>query len=385
MALAADVAAWVSDPPADATAALGPSAHALEAKTGVPLTHWVRLERSRVPRGAIVVALDEPPVPPPFERLDYEPETPLFTSDWLAPAPSGLGARKLWSWPGGTGEFSVIADIEYDFAPLHEDLRANPPLGVVGTPQGQWAYHGNACLGIAAGAADGFGVTGAAPDAVTVVAFPTIDGSYQVARAIVDVAIWLEAGDVLLIEQQGLQDGTYVPVSANPMIADAIAAVTLLGIAVIEPMGNGATDVSSLVTADPGSIRVGARLAESGSALSGSNFGPLADVSGWGNAIVAPTTAEYSPNLFFPDEDERQAYTSVFGGTSGASAQVAGVVAQLQSIAEAIHDAPLPVEVVRAGLAETGVPQRDDFVPASEQWVGPAPDAQAFARTFLVP
>lgn len=385
LAHAAEFAVWTASPPPGSVPALGPSAAILEARTGIPLTGWVRVDASRLPPGSLAVRLDQPPVPPPFERLDYDPETPSFASDWLDPAPVGFGSRKLWAWPGGTGEYAVIADIEYDFDPLHEDLRANPPLGVVGEPQGEWSFHGNGCLGIAAGAADGFGLTGAAPDAVLLVAHPKVDGSYQPARAIADAALWLEAGDVLLIEQQTFADGNYAPMSTNPMAADAMAAATALGILVVEPMGNGSQDATDLVLGEPGSLRVGSLDPTTGAAHLSSNYGTIADIAGWGSQIPSPTTSEYSPDLFFPNQDERQAYTSFFGGTSGASAQLAGVVAQLQSISEAVHAQALPTDVIREGLRETGVPQADGFRPAAETPVGPAPDAQAFARTFLVP
>ncbi|MCO4744533.1 MAG: S8 family serine peptidase [Proteobacteria bacterium] len=384
LCLAADVAVFVEEVPDDARLALGPQAAGVEQATGVRLSHWVVLDELDVPTGAKWTRLGAP-VAPPFERHDYLPQTPAFDQDWLAPVPFGLGAQKLWSWPGGTGLHVVLADVEYDYDAFHEDLRGNLPTVTGGEPLGEFAYHGNASIGIAAAARDGFGTSGAAPDAAVLVAYPMYGGQWNPARAVVDASATLRPGDVLLIEQQTQPDGQFAPVSANPMIADALEAAVLLGLVVIEPMGNGGRDVDPLDLPSIGTLRVGGEEPRTKAALISSNYGAAADVRGWAAAIPSPTTDAYTPDLFFPEDDPQQAYTSQFGGTSGASAQVAGVCAQIQSIATAVYGEPLPPAIVRQGLMQTGVAQRDGLTLAEERPVGAGLDAQAFARTYLVP
>ena len=75
----------------------------------------------------------------------------------------------------------------------------------------------------------------------------------------------------------------------------------------------------------------------------------------WVDSTVTVGGADMS-DLFFPNNDIQQAYTAFFGGTSGASAQVASVVAILNSISIAMHQSPYPPNVFRDMLIDTALP-----------------------------
>ena len=83
------------------------------------------------------------------------------------------------------------------------------------------------------------------------------------------------------------------------------------------------------------------------------------DVHGWVDGIVAPTNGDFSPNLWFPGQDSRQAYTDEFGGTSGASAQTAAAAAvRSRLVAEAHAALGAVVGGGLRGLAAAAPPHR---------------------------
>ena len=97
-ASAHEVAVFSEDPLPNSRAVFGEAGELLEARTGVPLTGWQWVEASQLSQGRLGVARREP-VEPPLAHHDYAPATPVFASDWHAPAPAGLGVAKLWAWP----------------------------------------------------------------------------------------------------------------------------------------------------------------------------------------------------------------------------------------------------------------------------------------------
>lgn len=335
------------------------------------------------------------PQPPPE---DLPPETPDFRAEqrWLDPFP-GFGFDEAARWPGGTGTFVRIADVEYGWDPLHEDLSAAPESVSWGLDTQAYAFHGTSVLSMLVSGPDGYGVDGAVPDAEVVVVSPfTEDGTYSVAAAVAGAAALLAPGDVLLIEQQAYANGDYCPVSADPATFEAIAAAVAAGIVVVEPGGNGAQDLDHRSwdgwfdrnLQDSGSILVGGGASPDGTYEArawyplGSSYGSRVDVQGWYDAIVTATGADYGgsfADLWFPDRDGRQAYTRSFGGTSGASPMVAAAAAILQSARLASGLEPLPPLEVRAALSGTGTPQAGD-VP-----IGPQPDLRRLLRTYALP
>ncbi|MBT3220067.1 MAG: S8 family serine peptidase [Proteobacteria bacterium] len=329
-------------------------------------------------------------VPPPNRMVnpaDIEPLTPSFIlmQQWLWPAPVGFGSSLAWNWPGGDGANVVVADIEYGFDDTHEDLFNNPPQRVWGRGSDQYDYHGNAVLGLVGAAGDGFGTTGGAKASTIWVMGPyTESGEYSVEATIAEAALRLAPGDVLLIEQQAIVNDYRAPVSAIPAVFDAIALSVAAGITVVEPTGNGGTDLDAAIwngtfdrnQYDSGSILVGGG-DDNHQPAGHTNFGSRVDVHGLAEGVIAPTSTEFSPDLFFPNQDKRQAYTRSFAGTSAAAAQIAALAAQVQSISLELHGEPIEPLTLRRWMRETGTP--------TTSAIGHSPNMGQLLRTYLTP
>jgi hypothetical protein len=111
-----------------------------------------------------------------------------------------------------------------------------------------------------------------------------------------------------------------------------------------------------------------------------SNWGSSVDAQGWGAEI---TTLAYGDLQGGPDEDIW--YTSNFGGTSGAAAVVAGVVASLQGLElGGPKRPPLTPADVRRLLRQSGSPQQDGPSRPATQRVGTRPDLMALMALLAV-
>lgn len=207
----------------------------------------------------------------------------------------------------------------------------------------------------------GIGVNGIAPDCnARVFAF-----GRHTARDIVQAALMLSAGDVLLLEIhragprhnfQGRQDQQgYIAIEWWEDDLAAIEFATKRGIIVIEAAGNGGENLDDVLYDSPGSgfppnwknpfrrqprdsgaIVVGAGAPPPGthnrthgpdrSRLGFSNYGSLLDAQGWGREV---TTCGYG-DLQSGQPDHW--YTDQFSGTSSASPIVAGAAILTQSM-----------------------------------------------------
>jgi len=337
-------------------------------------------------------------MPPPD---DIPPTTPDFTGDqgYLGPAPEGLGFDEAVSWPGGDAATIAIADVEYGWEPLHEDLDATPDGMASGWASGMYVYHGNSVLGQLVGGDNGYGVTGMVPDVqvLGISPFPSERvSSYDVADAVNRAAALLDPGDVLLIEQQGWLDEHYCPVEADPGVFDAISLAVAAGIVVVEPSGNGYRDLDATSwegafdreLRDSGAFLVGGGASpESGLPPRswypfGSSYGSRIDVQGWYDGIVTATSGDDDgmyADLYYPG-DPLQAYTRSFGGTSGASPMVAAVAAIAQSVAMRTGRGPFDPMDLRSLMVTTGLPQPSDDL---DHPIGPQPDLRALLRMAL--
>ena len=339
--------------------------------------------------------LEMAPVPPP---LDLRPLTPDFRSEqvYLDAAPDGMSIDEARSWPGGRGENIRVIDIEYGWEPWHEDLDGTRDIGVWGWNSGYYAFHGTSVLGILVGGENGYGVEGIAPLATPSVVSPYDDEQvYNVAEAVLQSGLLLEAGDVLLIEQQAFVNGDYCPVEAYSAIFDAITHVVAQGVHVIEPSGNGGQNLDDddwegwfdRSVRDSGAIMIGGAAVPGGGFTprawfpGGSSYGERVDLQGWFAGIVTTTNGELggsTADLFLPLDDGRQGYTLSFGGTSGAAAQVAGLVALANSIAVETWGEPWEPMALRAALVQSGTPQEDE----SLAHIGPQPDLRRLLRAW---
>lgn len=336
------------------------------------------------------------PAPPP---TDIPPATPDFTGEqgWLGA--DGYLFGEAARHRGGDGAGVVVFDVEYGWDLTHEDLDHLVDVAAWGHLTGSYVFHGNAVLGQLVGGDNGYGVTGGAPGALVGMLSPFVDAAtYDVAAAIVAATALAEPGDVLLIEQQAWVAGTYGPVEADPAVFDAIRAATDAGVVVVEPGGNGALDLDDpalggwfdRAVRDSGAILVGGGASpDSGFPPRswypwGSSYGSRVDVQGWYDSVVTASWGDYGgayADLWYPDDDPRQAYTANFGGTSGASPMVAAAAAVVQAVALARDGAPWSPEAVRAAMVATGTPQPAD----DPQRIGPQPDLRRLLRTYLPP
>jgi serine protease len=378
----ADLRAWLVLTDERAEAAGGPSLTVrAEALLQDPAVEWLGFAPA--------------PVEPP---IDLSPTTPDFSDlqGYLGPAPDGLGVDEAHRWPGGRGEAVTILDVEYGWEPDHEDLDAAPEESAVGWDSLLYAFHGTSVLGMLVAGDDGFGVTGIAPAAGVLMASPYDDtDTYNLAAVIEEAASLLEAGDVLLIEQQIYALGTYAPVEADPAIWDAISHAVARGVHVVEPAANGGLDLDDPAWGgwfdrsirDSGAILVGGGGSPDGGWTpraawpSGSSTGSRVDLQGWYDGITTATNADnngYYADLYLPDGDGRQAYTASFGGTSGASPMVVGVVALASSISRTVWGAPWDPLDLRDALVSTGTPQ------AGAAHIGPQPDLRRLLRTWAL-
>lgn len=159
-------------------------------------------------------------------------------------------------------------------------------------------------------------------------------------------------GHVILIEQETDQS---LPVEVEPDVFDAIRTATLNNLIVVEPAGNGWSDLGgvtgavqitnangvtivprALDGADP-TLRSGAILVAAGHSGEApftnrgeghdySNFGNLIDCWAWGDSVMSYTATLVGPNVVVRDDP------GGYGGTSAAAAIVAGVVVAMQGL-----------------------------------------------------
>ena len=340
-------------------------------------------------RGLDVVESVEPwpvPMPPP---VDLAPPTPSFVGlqTYRASAPAGAGFASLAGASGADGAGLRYVDIEFGWVLDHEDLElgsgAVVPTGTAQNPYADQGSHGSAILGLLSARDNAYGITGLVPAAqARVAAAYTSERSWDVGYAIEQALAVSAPGDLILIEQQVCVCGSSCPggsqAGAGPVEwftpwREAIATATALGVVVVAAAGNGAVNLDAAACGgafdrslyDSGAIFVGAGSAAH-APLSYASYGSRVDVQGIAEGLVTLGGG----NLFDPG-DVRQRYQSSFGGSSGASALVAGAALAVQGGRRARGLDPLEPAELRALLVETGTPQAADA-----RHIGPLPDAQ---------
>ena len=318
----------------------------------------------------------------------------LGDQGYLRPAPDGVDATAAWGFKGGRGEGVGLFDVEQawrldhdDIAPLAATLLCNTNRdGRNGFP----GDHGNATLGVVAGAANAIGVAGIAHRVASVrIAshFKTdglrVEDPLAVVDALTVVGTVVSPGDVVLIEAQ--RDG--LPVETQIADFDAIrfvAGAGAIGAVVVEPAGNGddtdgvdldvpqgapvaGTQWWATRTDDSGAILVGAGRSkpENGghACRRESNFGASVHCHAWGDRVLTAAAAGYLQG---------------YAGTSAASAIIAGVAASVQGMHRAAHGGPLAATDLRALLADAALGTAQHMPPAHP--IGPMPDQRRLAE-----
>lgn len=326
-----------------------------------------------VDRQALVAALRALP----FIEFAYE-ETPLIQASvdpsndtfapaqgYLLPAPFGIDAFFAWSLPGADGDGVKFLDIERGWNLTHEDLSGAAITELNQSVPGN-EFHSTACLGIVLAQDNDKGGIGIAPKVKGAIASSLRN---TLPDAFVLAAGFLEAGDVLLIEEQTVD---LKPVEMDAHIAMLIHALTLLGIVVIEPAGNGGHDLDTLLRNDgtsldrntfnffdTGAIMVGARQAALRARISFSCHGNRVDCHAWGENIVTTSSVNgpFGPYMGL----NPLAGDTGFGGTSGASAIIAGAAISLQGVARkrSITLTPARMREILSGPFNTGTDNPD--------------------------
>lgn len=324
------------------------------------------------------------PAPPPF---DISPTTPDFSDQqgYKGSAPTGINQPSALLYPGVDGTDMAMVDIEYDWQLDHEDLELPADRHLVANAVNPFGSndHGTAVLGEIVGEDNGYGVTGITPSAFAYVAAANTTSGFNPANAINIAAATLNAGDVIVLEQQYWACGSptstniYGPIEWLQSVFDATSQATAKGVIVVAAAGNGPIDLDSSSCnnrfnrsiRDSGAIIVGAGASSDRSRKSFSSYGSRVDVQGWGDNV---TTTGYG-SLFSGGGDIRQRYTPGFNGTSSATPIVAGAVLAIQGRRKACG---LPVATpgeIRATLVATGSPQNN---PVSGK-IGPLPNVLA--------
>lgn len=255
---------------------------------------------------------------PPFFQ-DFVPDPELKGQWWIekdnvAPA-----------WATVSGQGVTVADCDSGFYLEEPDLKANmlaehrfdladkdDPFNVV---DGGWTFHGTAVAAIIAGVHDGAGTNGIAYNAKYVplqnfnydATKDDIDKEEATARCILR-ALTIQGVKVIVLENQTAGGSSETFAGTR----EAVKLALMMGATIVSAGGNYGVELTAEQTADTGSVIVGA-LGQDGKMASFSNFGGRVTVAAFGENLHTL----YGPDGAMGD----------FGGTSGATPQVAGTVA----------------------------------------------------------
>lgn len=318
----------------------------------------------------------------------------------------GLNAQAAWT-AGVKGQGVVVFDDENDWNFGHEDLSLDWPTDAWG---GSACYptvypecvaglaHGTAVAGIIGSLENAHGTTGFVPQADLITGgggmvagieyFLDGVGDFQSKNE-------LPPGTIFVIETQhagklspdgfcsGFTDADQygcVAIETDPEEFAAIEYATTAGLTVVEGAGNGSVDLSdpatywpyemNLAQHDSGSILVGGSQGANHQKISFSNCGSPVRSYAWAQGVVTtayPYGGSTGPYYWTPtgtndppNDDNNAYFTNRFGGTSSATAMVAGAAALVQSYTKSVTGQPtrylMPLKM-REALVSTGVSQ----------------------------
>ncbi len=373
----------------------------LTVPTGIKTEDWIN-QLNALPE----VELAQP-LPLPVEAPlpgDFSP-----FQGYLDPTFDGIDAEYAWTIPGGTGSAVTICDFEYSWYLAHQDLPTSIVTWVPTLYQARDPFvnnnHGTAVLGELVSMANGWGTTGAsygvtmavAPTFLKPVTPPGQDSAWYLGVAMTNAMSYLNAGDIMLIEQQypgprynGNSDTGLIPVEWYESWYNIIVTAVGNGIHVVEAAGNGYQCLDDpiyntghapfLLANHSGAIMVGAGGVPS--AFGGtigdrfrmpfSNYGARVDLQGWGEHVYTTGYGTYYSEGF----DSTLYYTSTFAGTSSAAPNVASAVALVSSINETVNGSTNHISPARMLniLRLTGALQNGDGFNPPWYTIGNRPD-----------
>lgn len=318
-----------------------------------------------------------PNIPPPVQlAVTADPE--LANQWWI----DRLGVKEAWKTASGKG--ITIADCDAGYFHDESDLQANMLLNEkydFANPDdpntvndGNFAYHGTAVAAIMAGILDGIGTNGIAYNSKIVPLqnynydgrLDKLDKEEATAKCILH-AIKTPGVNIIVLENQ-TENGSSETFAGT---RDAVRLAIQAGIIVVGAAGNYGVPLKEEQKDDTGSIIVGA-LAANGSAISYTNYGARNTVGAY---------AEYLHTLFGPNGQFGD-----FGGTSGATPQVAATVALMKEV-NPFMTPPQAREILRdtrevnASNAKAGGKLRTDLAVAKAKEL--APMLGAFNKSWL--
>jgi len=259
-------------------------------------------------------------VPPPDTVTPPTPDPELAGQWWF----DNLHVQKAWSVATGNGV--TIADCDAGFHIEESDIRGNLLLDLAHdfsdkthptkVDDGNYVFHGTAVVAIMAGVMDGKGTNGIAFNS-KVVPFQNFNydqaldqktDKEEATAACILASIKIPEVKVIVLENQTMTGSSETFLGTR----DAVRLALQSGITIVSAGGNASVELVDEAQDDTQSIIVGA-LAQTGAQASFSNFGSRITVAAYGENLHTL----YGPQGAF----------GAFGGTSGATPQVAGTVA----------------------------------------------------------
>lgn len=323
------------------------------------------------------VVLRLAPVPSP---ADLDPTTPSFLeAQSYRGAATGIdidGAQAQ----GFRGAGVSIHEVEYGWRNTHEDLvdvdlHPEPAQTVAAAAfeMGLAPEHGTATVGMLVAPHNDYGIDGMVPDAA-LYTYPewTEEGGLRRTEAIAAAVAQAAPGDIVMLQMQAQHPptGQFGPAELEPDVWMLTRMATDAGVVVIAAGGNGALDLDGVdaqdyaALGDSGAILVGAGSPEDRVALPFSSHGNRVDLQGWGASVLSLGYGDFERL----GDDDNQAYTDTFEGTSSALPMVVSAAALLIEAFVAVEGSPPDPLDVRRLLVATGRAQGDGV------HVGPLPN-----------
>ncbi len=313
-----------------------------------PHTDLVALVKTLLRWNSVQTAYVDQAGPDPAVNAADDPRS--VSQGYLDPSPDGIDAEYAWTFVGGDGAGQRFIDLERGWTLDHQDITAHGAALLHGTLLDSSRSHGTSVLGEICAVDNAVGCVGIVPN-VASVDVVSYNGSTR-ANAILAAIVNLNFGDVLLLEAQVYLNGTLMlgPIEAYDAEYEAIRLATALGIVVVEAGRNGTNNGfapalemdtystlggQAILNRDPanpdfrdsGAIIVTA--ATSTAPLTRLVYGPHGrriDCYAWGRSINTLSSNAAGSTT---------AYTTNFGGTSGASPIITGAALAVQGRAEA--------------------------------------------------
>lgn len=323
---------------------------------------------------------------PEVEKVEVVP-TVGYPQAYLSAASEGIGALPVRVVARSMGEMVRVADIEGAWVldhPAFGNLNLFPTGHMPWVSDPAVAEHGTNVLGVLCGSDALNQFSGIAPNLERVFVVSHGGSAGGVVQAILDAgAELLQAPPytgIILLEAEFSKPGVApYPCELDDYVFEAIYEVTQAGITVIEPAGNGDSNLSNHAALNPSHIdfrdsgaivvAAGVRSPPNWKRWLGSNFGRRVDCFAAGETVRTATSGE-------------AIYADRFGGTSSAAAIIAGVAAVTQSMALHITGTALQPPALRKLLQDSkfGTASSTNSEAGGGEWIGNMPDLALIAQ-----